>query len=368
MNQTSNSIAIMKSPRLSARINRVTVLFAAVIGGVFLQTSVITAQTSADLAISIYNTPLDVYTNDYMPYTMYVTNFGPGTVASVVVTNTLPSGFSLIGASPAYTLSGNSLSFSLGSLTNLQVVKLSVRVATANAGSYTFSTKVSSTSNTDPNPVNNSASFGVNVGSYPSSSLTASLVSSEQLDLQSGLEAQFIQISNTGSSSISSARVVVTGLTNQLWMAAGTNNGNPFVIYGSPLAPGQSANLLLEFAPRGSFTFSSSQLQPFATTLATLAPPANLSTPMSPLSEGRESASAVAPGAVVIFWSSVTNQSYTVLYSDNPEFANPLLSPQIVPPTGPGFNQSEWIDYGPPATVSFPTNTTPRYYRIFSNP
>jgi uncharacterized repeat protein (TIGR01451 family) len=363
----NNSITFMKSPRLPAKTNRAVALFVSILAGIIFQfPGIATAQTTADLAISIYNTPLDVYTNDYMPYTMYVTNLGPGTVANVVVTNTLPSGFSLIGASPTYTLSGNTLSFNLGSLTNLQVLKLSVRVAPASPGSYTFSTKVSSTSNTDPNAANNSASFGVSVGDYLSGNLTASLVSTQLLDPQTALEAQFIQIVNNASSPVSSARVIVTGLTNQLWNAAGTNNGNPFVIYGSTLAPGQSGNLLLEFLPGSSFTFSSSQLQAFATPLATLAPPGNLGTPIAPLSEARESSSAIAPGAVVVLWPSVTNQSYTVLYSDNPEFANPLLSPQIVPPIA--TNQAQWIDYGPPATVSFPTNTMPRYYRIFPNP
>jgi uncharacterized repeat protein (TIGR01451 family) len=365
----NKSTIAMKSLKLPGKNSRAITLFAAILVGIVLKyPGNAAASTSADLAISIYNTPLDVYTNDYMPYTMYVTNFGPGTVTNVVVTNTLPSGFSLISASPTYTLTGNTLTFNLGSLTNLAVQKLLVSAKPASAGSYTFSASVSSTNNTDPNTANNSASFSVNVGNYLSGSLSASLVSTQLVDLQSGLEAQFIQIVNNGSASVSSARVVVTGLTNQLWTPAGTNNGNPFVIYGSTLAPGQSGNLLLEFAPRASFTFSSSQLQAFATPLATLAPPGNLGAAIAPLSEGRESSSAVAPGAVAVFWSSVTNQSYTVLYSDNPEFANPLLSPQIVPPTGPGFNQSQWIDYGPPATVSFPTNTTPRYYRIFPNP
>ena len=102
------------------------------------------AQTSADLAIAIYNTPLDVYTNDYMPYSIFVTNFGPGTVSSVVVTNILPSGFSLIGASPTYTLTGNTLTFNLGSLGNLAVQKLTVRAKPANTG-LSFTATVSST-------------------------------------------------------------------------------------------------------------------------------------------------------------------------------------------------------------------------------
>ncbi len=359
----------MKSLWLSVRSSRTVALFASVLAGIFLQfPGTAIAQTTADLAISIYNTPLDVYTNDYMPYAMFVTNLGPGTVSSVVVTNILPSGFSLIDASPTYTLSGNTLTFNLGSLTNLAVQKLVVRAKPASAGSYTFTTSVSAAGNTDPNSANNTANFNVSVGNYLSGSLSASTNSSQIYDPQTGLVAQYIKISNNGAAIIPSARVVISGLaaTNQLSTPAGTNNGNPFVIYGSSLAPGQSGSLLLEFAANNYFPFANSQLQPYATSLATLAPPANLGTPVTPNSEGRESSGAVAPGAVVVLWFSVTNRSYTVLYSDNPDFANPLMSPQVVPSAS--GNQTTFVDYGPPATVSFPTNITPRYYRAFLNP
>jgi uncharacterized repeat protein (TIGR01451 family) len=330
--------------------------------GLFAQLPIAaTAQTSADLAIAIYNTPLDVYTNDYMPYSMFVTNLGPGTVSSVVVTNILPSGFSLIGATPAYTLTGNTLTFNLGSLTNLAVQKLTVSAKPTSAGSYTISSSVSSTSNTDPNTANNSANFSVNVGIYLSSTLTMSLVSTQFINFQDGLEDQWAQISNGGSSPIASARIVVSGLTTEsLYFAAGTNNGNPFVIYGSTLAPGQSANLLLEFYPYGSFTFSSSQLHAFATPLANLTPPSNLGAPMSPSYSVQTSTN-----TVLIEWPSVVGQRYTVIYSDNPEFANPLFAPPtIVAPA----NIVQWIDYGPPLTVSAPTNAVPRYYRIYLTP
>ena len=356
----------MKSSKSLTKNSRIITLFMTILVGICLECpGTATAQTSADLAISIYNTPLDVYVNDYMPYTMYVTNLGPGTVAGVMVTNILPSGFSLVSASSAYTISGNTLVFSLGSMANLAVQKIVVRAEPASAGSYAFTATVNSTGNTDPNLANNSTSFGVNVGNYLSGNLTASLVSTQFVNAQSGLEDQTVQISNNGSASVSSARLVVTGLSKQLWMAAGTNGGNPFVIYGSTLAPGQSGNLLLEFNPRGTFTFTSSQLQPFATPLASLSPPANLGTPIAVPQEARET-SGPLNGAVVITWPCVPNQSYTVLYSYSPNFANPILSPQIVPPTGANYLQ--WIDYGPPATLSFPANTTPVYYRIFANP
>ena len=74
----NNLITIMKSSRLTTRTSRSGALFASLLVGIFLQIpGTATAQTSADLAIAIYNTPLDVYINDYMPYTMFVTNLAP---------------------------------------------------------------------------------------------------------------------------------------------------------------------------------------------------------------------------------------------------------------------------------------------------
>lgn len=372
MNQTSNSTAIMKSSRLSTKISRVVVLLTAVLGGVFLQPNVATAQTTADLAIAAYNTTLDVYTNDYMPYTMFVTNFGPGTVSSVVVTNILPSGFSLVDASPAYTLNGNTITFNLGSLANLAVQKLVVRAKPASAGSYTFSATVSSTSNTDPNTANNSASFGVSVGNYLSGNVGCGATSTQVVDLQDGLKEQWMQITNNGSSSIPSARVIVTGLTtNQLWNAAGTNNGNPFIIYGSTLNPGQNGNLLLQFFPRGSVgsQIPNIQLQAFPTPLASLSPPPNWVAPFTPFSIVRiTSTNSIIYGSTLVWYPTSTNiiGKYAVVYSDDAAFSHPLMTFPIG--QGGGGNLTEFIDYGPPATISLPTNSAPRYYRIYLIP
>ncbi len=361
----------MKSPRLSTRISRAAVLFTSVLAGIFLQLpGTATAQTTADLAISIYNTPLDVYVNDYMPYTMFVTNLGPGTVSSVVVTNILPSGFSLIDASPTYTLSGNTLSFNLGSLTNLAVRKLIVRAKPASAGNYTFSTSISAASNTDPNNANNSASFTVGVGNFLSGNLTPNLIGSQVYDSQDGLVEQKVQLSNNGTSPVASARIIVSGLTSQqLWNAAGTNNGNPFLIYGAPINPGQSGTFMLQFAALNYFAFSNSQMQPYATPLANLDPPANLIAPFTPYSMVRlTNTSTIIFGSTLIWFSSSlnTNVSYSVVYSDDPSFSHPLITfPMTI---AGGSTAREFIDYGPPATISLPTNSTPRYYRIYLNP
>ena len=286
----------------------------------------------------------------------------------MIVSNTLPSGFTFINATPAYTLTGNTLVFNLGSLTNLATEKILVSVKPASAGNYTVSASINSTNNTDPNSANNSSSFNFGVGNYFPGNLSASLISTQVADIQTGLEAQFIQISNNTASTIPSARVVVTGVSKQLFEAAGTNNGSPFVIYGSPLAPGQVGTLLLEFAPRGTFTIANSQLNAFATPLARLAPPSNLGMAVAILQDVREGSGALYGGNVVFWpgsWPINTNLSYTVVYSDNSQFSNPLMSPQIVQPYA---STVQWVDYGPPATISVPTNTTPRYYRAYLNP
>ena len=173
---------------------------------------------------------------------------------------------------------------------------------------------------------------------------------------------QWIQLTNNGSSLIASARVIVSGLTtNGLFNAAGTNNGNPFIIYGSTLNPGQSGNMLLEFFPRNYFPFSASQMQAFATPLANLPPPANLGTPITPIFSARLTGHLT--NSVLIQWPSVLGK-YTILYSDNPNFSNPLFAPPaIVAPA----NEVEWIDYGPPVTISLPTNSV-RYYRVYVSP
>jgi hypothetical protein len=206
------------------------------------------------------------------------------------------------------------------------------------------------------------------VGNYLSGNLAVSLISTQMYDSGNGLVEQWMQLTNTGSSPVASARVAVTGLlTNMLFNAAGTNNGNPFVIYGSTLNPGKSANMLLQFFALNYFAFNNSQLQPFATSLANLSPPANLFGPTSPYLVFRSTTTNFMFGGTEIayFWS-VPGLNYTLEYSDNPQFANPLVMLPISRTAG--ANQILFYDNGPPATVSFPTNNAPRYYRMYINP
>jgi len=326
---------------------------------------------NADVSVTLYEPILEVYTNDWMPYTVTVTNLGPSVATNVTASSTMPSGFSFIDVAPAsqsYTFAANTLTLNFGNLTNQAVRNVFVRVKPSNAGIFTYTATAASTGSTDTNSANDTSSLNLNVGTLLAGQLVASIVSTQKVDLQTGVMLQWIQVSNSGPSQIPAARVHIAGLTNQLYNASGTNNGIPFVVYPSPLDAHQTGKLLLEFVPRTAFSFTNSQLTGYQIAMPSLKPPRNLGQAIPMLSASRVGATDFVPGRIVnFFWNLPTNTySYTVLYADNPEFANPLVSLQSVPLDIP--NQVEWIDYGPPSTVSVPTASKPRFYRAYVNP
>jgi hypothetical protein len=68
---------------------------------------------------------------------------------------------------------------------------------------------------------------------------------------------------------------------------------------------------------------------------------------------------------MLIEFPSLTNRTYTVVYSDNVLFSNAMIAPPSI--TVPA-NRIQWIDYGPPATRSAPSNSPARFYRVFLSP
>src|SRR4030095_15115957 len=77
--------------------------------------------------------------------------------------------------------------------------------------------------------------------------LAASVAGPQVFNRQSGLVEQQGSVVNVGTTSIQTARVVVSGLTNWLYNAAGTNETTPFVVVRQFLAPGASSELLLQY-------------------------------------------------------------------------------------------------------------------------
>lgn len=322
------------------------------------------AMPVADLAVAMTGPASQVFTNDWMVYGVNVTNLGPSTASSVYLTNALPTNVAYKSVSPALTRlgSGSNVVFNLGTLASGAFTNLQLTVQPTNAGTWTFSSVVSTNSVLDPNPTNNSASINVAVSnflSYPGQ-LTATIVPTQKFNQLSGRLEQSIVLSNAGPTSVDSARVTVTGLTNWLSNATGTNNGNPFVTYASALTNGQGgAYLLLQFYPnQNSFPFTNSQLRADGVTMPNLAPAPSGLMPTNILLMAR-----LPSGGVFLEFPTLTNRAFTVEYSSN--LVNWLAAQPI---TVTPANYTAWIDYGPPETVSHPTNTPMRFYRVFLNP
>jgi uncharacterized repeat protein (TIGR01451 family) len=317
----------------------------------------------ADLAVGMTGPSSQVFSNDYMVYGVNVTNLGPDTAPGIFLTNTLPTNVVYKSVSPAHTRLGigTNVVFSLGTLASGAFTNLYLTVQPTSAGVMPFASFVNSSRVTDTNLANNSASINVGVSNFFSGQLTAYTNSGQVPNGQVGYLEQTIIVSNTGPTLVAAARVIVSGLTNRLANAVGTNNGNPFVVYSGALDTNQSVSLLLQFYPnRTPFAFGNAQLHPVEVTPLDLTPPANLSSNVNFTGIFQ-----MPSGGMLLEFPTITNRTYTVEYSSNLLSMNWMaVQPAIVAPA----NYTFWIDYGPPATLSHPTNSAMRFYRVFLNP
>ncbi len=128
-----------------------------------------TVVSGADLAVVVTDAPDPATTGGPVTYTIAITNYGPATATSVVLTNLLPSAASLpiVSGPGTHTLNGNVLSSVLGSLAlgSGTVVTVTMTAPATNA-LLTFDSTVAS-SEVDPNPGNNHVSIKTTVGAAP---------------------------------------------------------------------------------------------------------------------------------------------------------------------------------------------------------
>jgi uncharacterized repeat protein (TIGR01451 family) len=319
----------------------------------------------SDLGVAMTAPAQPIITGDLMTYGVTATNLGPDAVPGVILTNTLPPGILFIGVSPTnqtYTVASSNLIFNLGTLADGGYANLQFTVQPTNAGTLTFSASVGAPSLVDNNPANNSASTNVTVINSLPGQLVAVTNSPQIYNMQNNLVEQSITVTNIGTNTVPAVRVVVTGLSNQLFNAVGTNNENPFVVYGSSLAAGQNVELLLQYAANNYFPFTNSQLQALAVPVPDLTPPPAMlaSTNIHIISIVQ-----LSSGSMLIWFPSISNRTYTVVYNNDLSSTNWLMAqPSVVAPT----TFTEWIDYGPPTTLSAPANTSARFYRVYLNP
>ncbi len=322
-----------------------------------------TFTSQSDLAVGFVPPRQVVITNDVTDYTLVVSNLGPSAATNVVVTNTLPAGVILESAALGYTLSGSNLIFSLGTLASGSNDTIQVSIEPTNVGVLPFTVSVGVPAGVyDPVLTNNVLSTNFTVIAYAPSMLTAYTNSAQVIDSQNALTEQSIVVSNAAATNVPAVRIVVTGLTKQLYNAVGTNGGSPFVDYSAPLAAGQSVNLLLQYNPRGFFAFTNGQLHAFAVPLPNWTP-----TPATAISTNINISGIVRlpNGNMLIEFPSTPGSSYTVVYSGNASFSNAMIAPPTV--VAPA-NITQWIDYGPPTTTNAPAGVAARFYRVQLNP
>jgi uncharacterized repeat protein (TIGR01451 family) len=315
-----------------------------------------------------------VITNDWVTLSLTVTNAGPDAVPGVLVTNVLPASMVLRGVEPgntSYTDSTNNLVISAGTLASGTAVTYQFTLQPTNTGAFALFGGVGAPGLYDPSLIS-SVENHLYVTNYLAT-LAAGTNSTQVVNPQNGLIEQTIMVTNTGVTAVPAVRVVVTGLTNQLYNASGTNfgfntgstnHGSPFMVYPVALAAGGQIGLRLQYAPRLGFPFANSRLQAYAVPASVL----NYA-PLAATGQGTNinfrRILKTADGDMLLEFPTSTNRTYTVVYSDNVLFSNAQVAlPVIVPPA----NVTQWLDYGPPTTSSAPTNSGQRFYRVYLNP
>jgi hypothetical protein len=325
---------------------------------------VVTVQPPAsDLAISVTSPSGGVLVNDQINYGIRVTNQGSTTATSVQITNADFSAFQLLSVVPgnqAYSLTNGTLTMNLGSLAGGAATNLQLKLQPTNAGLWGLTSSVFAASITDSDLTNNTATASITVGELIAGELVAANLTSMVYDPQTGLMKQTVRVTNTGTNTYGAARLIVSGLTNQLYNAVGTNGGNPYVVYAGQLAPGQSVDLVLEyFVPtRLPINVPDSAYAAYGTTALNLqvdpGQPPNITGITNLGSYG-----------FLVEFEAIQGRSYSVLYSDDMFSSTTYIAqPPIVAPG----SRVQWIDNGPPKTISHPATNTSRLYRVRLNP
>jgi len=317
-----------------------------------------------DLGIAITGPAQAVLVNDWMTYTLTATNQGADSAANVIVSNTLPADFKLISITPTnqvVEVTNNILHWTVGTLAAGGSSRLAVAVQPTNPGVATFSASVSAANVLDTNTVNDTTSANIAVGPLEAGSLVASNVTAMSFNPQTGLMEQTVRIVNLGTNPVESARLIVMGLTNRLFNAVGTNASNPFVVYSATLETNQSVDLVLEYSvpTRQPIIVADSQLHAFGAPAFNLAPPAG-----APLPAPAPRIVILAPDSILIEFPANPGATYTVLYRDSSILSNEMAAqPAIAAPA----DRVQWIDQGPPKTVSRPASASARFYRVIQN-
>jgi hypothetical protein len=309
------------------------------------------APGGGDLSISIAPPPSTptIFVDDWVAYTISLSK-GGGAVSGVLVSSPLPARTIFRGASAGGSLSGSNVVFNLGTISSQVSTQLFVTIQPLVATNYVLSARVSASGDT-----NTSNNFATNSGftAIPpvSGQLQASIASAQQFNPQTALIEQRIQVTNTtGTSTVASARVILTNFGYRVYNAVGTNDGHPFVVHGGSLQSTQAVELLLEYLIPDRTPKNNPDLIAYSAGTVNLSASEGSPTPITNIVI-RPPSGAMTDSNLMLQFPSTLGATYQILYSSNSTFS-PAFKAE--PPVKAPANWVQWIDYGPPKTLSRP--------------
>ena len=313
---------------------------------------------TADLAITMTNVTSGVIANSATTIGLTVTNLGPNAAAGVVVTNTLPANFQLLSFTPTNAITSFTngiLAWTIGALTNNSSTQLLATVRPTLGGTSNLIATVTA-STADSNTTNNTVTTSMTVEEIVSTNASVVVQVAQQFNPQTGLMEEIVRVQNTDTIDFPAVRLFVSGLgTNRLYNASGTNNGEPYVQHNGTLVAGASTNLLLEYYSRSRTPISNLTYRAVGLTFTSPAVPAGTAPLITAL--------ASLPTGFLIEFQSIPGRSYTILYDNDITFTNARAAQPNITATA---DRVQWIDTGPPKTVS--PSTGSRWYRVLLNP
>ena len=179
------------------------------------------------------------------------------------------------------------------------------------------------------------------------------------LNRQTGLREQTIRVVNDTTATVPAYRLLIAGVPAGVTVANATEvraDGTVVVLVRQPLAPFSSFDLVLEYA---SANRQPVVIDPLIITEAVLVPPDDAAGEGTAAFEIERAVWLPEAGGLLLEFGSVPERLYAVEYSDDGVAWK--TSPVSVRGAG---NRTQWIDRGPPRTVSPPGAQPLRFYRV----
>jgi uncharacterized repeat protein (TIGR01451 family) len=329
-------------------------------------TNTVTAST-ADLQVAITGPTTSVNLNTPFTYLITVLNAGPSNVTDVALTNLLPSAFAYMSASNSQgsiTSLEGPLTWDLGALASGASAHVTVTAESAVSGTFTNAVSVgfgaSASGTTDPNTDNNAAAVLTTVSSTVLTNVTIS-PGANTLDFQTGLFEQVVQFNNMSETNITRLIIILSGLPANVvvYNASGSTNGLPYVEHDQTISAGGSVSFTIEYynPTRAQFAPTSTNFSSIALTGPPPTPPVVSGTPVM-LDTGYPTYN--QNGKFLLEFASSPGATYVIQYTA--DLTNWLTA---VPPITASGTRVQWIDSGPPKTISAPSTATNRLYRVY---